>query len=162
MQASKATVDEVLEAIADCILQCVLFSTEADETGAKLKSLNTDALLHAMKFLADLATKKAAMWGELDKKMEQEMLSSTRELQQCVIAINRDIQTIADNPISKDAKKSLLLAAKSLMQRTVFLLQTADLYDIRQIIRLARESKDWNDKLVDCRNVVDIPEVVRE
>ncbi len=59
------------------------------------------------------------MWGELDKKMEQEMLSSTRELQQCVIAINRDIQTIADNPISKDAKKSLLLAAKSLMQRTV-------------------------------------------
>jgi hypothetical protein len=36
MQASKATVDEVLEAIADCILQCVLFSTEADETGAKV------------------------------------------------------------------------------------------------------------------------------
>jgi hypothetical protein len=111
MQASKATVDEVLEAIADCILQCVLFSTEADETGAKvlpppttalqslsssplfslfllihiiysfllatsicsifvlfllihiiysflqLKSLNTDALLHAMKFLADLGTR---------------------------------------------------------------------------------------------------------
>ena len=36
----------------------------------------------------------------------------------------------------------------------VFLLQTADLYDIRQIIRLARESKDWNDKLVDCRKYV--------
>lgn len=36
-----------------------------------------------------------------------------------MIAINRDIQTIADNPISKDAKKSLLIAAKSLMQRTV-------------------------------------------
>jgi hypothetical protein len=65
------------------------------------------------------ATKKAAQWGELDKKMEAEMLSSTKELQQCVVAINRDIQTIADNPISKDAKKSLLLAAKSLMQRTV-------------------------------------------
>lgn len=36
----------------------------------------------------------------------------------------------------------------------MFLLQTADLYDIRQIIRLARESKDWNDKLVDCRKYV--------
>jgi len=131
MQASKHTVDEVLEAIADCILQCVLFSTEADEAGAKvqptkspspsfslqktkfafspqLKSLNTDGLTAAMRFLSELgpppptllllafllvcvrfltrlhhplhnsATKKAAMWGEYDQKMEQEMLSSAR------------------------------------------------------------------------------------
>jgi len=36
MQASKATVDQVLEAIADAILQCVMFQTEAEETGAKV------------------------------------------------------------------------------------------------------------------------------
>ncbi len=48
MQASKATVDEVLEAIADCILQCVLFSTEADETGAKV--LPPPSLLRSILF----------------------------------------------------------------------------------------------------------------
>lgn len=63
----------------------------------------------------------------------------------------------------------------------VFLLQTADLYDIRQIIRLGKDSKEWNDKLVNCRtyvgrgtedcfyllltlmySVVDLPDIVRQ
>lgn len=143
MQHSKSTVDEVLEAIADTILQCVMFQAEAEEAGARVRNLSsllnlafqsllilivfhkqlknpdTGPLLAAMDFLSDLANKKAQLWAEYDKGMQQEMLKATSELQTATRTIVNDIATIANNPISKTAKKSLLVAAKTLMQRTV-------------------------------------------
>ncbi len=68
-----------------------------------------------------LATKKAAQWGDLDKNMQQEMLDATRELQACTGELTDGIHMISNNPISKEAKISLLRAAKLLMQRTVTL-----------------------------------------
>eukprot|EP01088_Endostelium_zonatum_P016129 TRINITY_DN4231_c0_g1_i1.p1 TRINITY_DN4231_c0_g1~~TRINITY_DN4231_c0_g1_i1.p1 ORF type:complete len:1284 (-),score=450.24 TRINITY_DN4231_c0_g1_i1:34-3648(-) len=88
-------------------------------------------------------------------------MEATKELGAATQSICNDIATISTNPISKPAKKSLLMAAKTLMQRTVFLLQVADLYDIRQIIKFAQETKKYNDELVQCNSVDELPEIVR-
>jgi hypothetical protein len=49
MQASKATVDQVLEAIADAVLQCVMFQAEAEESGAKVLALNQPHFLNTLR-----------------------------------------------------------------------------------------------------------------
>jgi hypothetical protein len=65
---------DVLESIADTVLQLVLFQVEAKENESTLVRLDVAPLLSSIKFLVDLAKRKAQRWTEVGEKKSQTMM----------------------------------------------------------------------------------------
>ena len=56
--------EEVIEVIADAVLQIVLFQVEADENQSFLTQPNYEPLVAGVRYLANLAEAKARQWQE--------------------------------------------------------------------------------------------------
>ncbi len=72
---------DVLESIADTVLQLVLFQVEAKENESTLVRLDVAPLLSSIKFLVDLARRKAQRWTEVGEKKNQATMLKVRAQQ---------------------------------------------------------------------------------
>jgi hypothetical protein len=90
---------DVLESIADTVLQLVLFQVEAKENESTLVRLDVAPLLSSIKFLVDLAKRKAQRWTEVgEKKNQSQMLKACATMAEATSKIDEGLETLRKDP----------------------------------------------------------------
>jgi hypothetical protein len=140
--ADDATMNQVLEAVADAVAQLVMFSVEAEENNSLLPNIlpGAQAVQTAVDVLVDIATELAEKYGS-EKKVQDKMFSAATEIREAMQQIVTHAQALSTNQFNQEAKKGLLRAAKSVLQGTVQELHLADKYDVIKLVRAAQLCK---------------------
>jgi hypothetical protein len=101
---------DVLESIADTVLQLVLFQVEAKENESTLVRLDVAPLLSSIKFLVDLAKRKAQRWTEVgEKKNQSQMLKACATMAEATSKIDEGLETLRKDPFDVKVRRGLVL-----------------------------------------------------
>ena len=112
--------------------------------------LDVAPLLSSIKFLVDLAKRKAQRWTETaEKRNQQMMLKACGTMAEATSKIDEGLETLRKDPFDVKAKDDVMWAARSIIQSTVALLQLSDNYDIRKTINACKASEEEQKKLLE-------------
>lgn len=135
---------------------------EVKENQSSLVRLDVAPLLASIKFLVDLARRKAERWTDAgEKKNQQMMLKACGTMAEATSRIDEGLEVLKKDPFDEKAKDNVMWSARTIIQSTVALLQLSDNYDIRKTINAAKQSEVEQNKFL-AASMTEINEPVRQ